>query len=84
MCKPGHTKLCFLKHETSPGWETQLVEALAHTQKRLWVLSPVRAHTWVVGSISSQGTCERSLIDVSLSHFFLSLSINISLGEDLK
>ena len=36
--------------------------------ERPWVQFPVRAHTQVVGSVPSWGTCEWQPIDASLSH----------------
>ena len=41
--------------------------------KGLLVQFPIRAHAWVVGSVPSQGACERHLI--ILSHIDVSLPL---------
>ena len=46
-------------------------------------LIPVKAHTWVVGPISSWGAYRRQLIDVSLSQQCLSLSNQLRKKRDL-
>ena len=48
----------------------------------VWFL--VRAHAWGVGLVTGWGTCERQLIDVSLTHRYFSPSLSPSLTLSLK
>ena len=52
--------------------------------KRSPIQFPVRAHSWVVGQVPSWGTCERQLINVSLTHWCFSPSFSFSLPLSLK
>ena len=49
---------------------TDVAELLGHppTKKKVTSRFSVRARAWVAGSVPSQGTYERQLIDVSLLH----------------
>lgn len=64
-------KLC-VKHKGTGKGPGQVAQLVIPYTKRLHARSPVRAHASVAGSISSRGTCRRPLINVSLSHQFLS------------
>ena len=49
-----------------PVWLSQL--GIIQQSKRSQDRFPVRARAWVAGSVPGQGTYERQLIDISLSH----------------
>ena len=61
--------LCWLKGRKSQPWPVWLSWLGVFPQsERSSVWFPVRAHAWVVGSVSGRGTYKRQLINVSLSH----------------
>ena len=80
VCQKGSSFILAISEITYQPWPGGSVGwSIIPYTKRLWVPSPVRAHTWVVSSTLSQNACRRRPISVSLS---LSLSVPASLSKN--
>ena len=68
-----------LRVQGSPDQRGSVGRASSHKEKGSSV--PVRAHTWVAGSVPRQVWNEKQPVDVSLSHQCFSTSLSLSLKE---